>query len=173
MASDAVVVRAQPRTWLIVLSALNLLFLVLASLALGFFGLMSYTDSYSHDADRWWGLVGMSVSPVLFFSGLAAIAFLIVRKQPAWSASAVLLVLSLVGLGLLIVAGFGMLEGAKRRGGDWAGIAVLGSMIVGIVCPALTGLLALGAGLCLWAMRGYGQGSDGAENANAHRASEG
>ncbi len=152
MATDKSSVLSQPKPWLVILSWVVSVLLIPASLSLGFFGLMSYTDSYSHDADRWWGIVGMSEAALLFLSSVAATSFLILRKPAAWSASALLLVLALIGIGVLIAAGFGMLAAAKYRGGDWAALSILGSVIFGIICPTLAGLLAFGVGLCLWAL---------------------
>ncbi|OAI50729.1 hypothetical protein AYO44_05525 [Planctomycetaceae bacterium SCGC AG-212-F19] len=152
-ANDPASFSAPTNVWLVILSVVLLVLLILASLALVFFGVLSYTDSYSHDADRWWGMVGMTVAPLLFLSGASALLFLVLRKPLAWSASMALLVLTLVGIGVLIAAGFGMLAEAKRRGGDWAALGYLGSLVFGIGYPALVGLLALGSGLCLWTMR--------------------
>jgi hypothetical protein len=146
-------VSARPKPWLVISSIVLFSLFVLTSLALAFCGLLNYTDSYSHDTDRWWGIVGMTVAPLLFLSGAAAISFLILREPRVWSASVLLLLLTLVGIGVLIGAGFGMVADAKRRGGDWAAASYFGSLILGIGCPALVGLLALAGGLCLWTLR--------------------
>ncbi|HLX65170.1 MAG TPA: hypothetical protein VKX17_28135 [Planctomycetota bacterium] len=149
----AAVTNSKPKRWPVVLSVIIFLFLGAASLGLALFGGASYTDSYSHEADRLWAILAMIDAGIIFSASIAAFLFLFRRSETIWKATILLLVLSLAGDGVLIWAGFGMLADAKRRGGDWAGLSVAGSLILGIVCPALIGVAAFAGGACLSAAR--------------------
>lgn len=47
----------------------------------------------------------------------------------------------------------GMMAAAEQPGGAWDGFAVVGSLVFGILLPALLGLLTLGGGACLLVLR--------------------
>jgi hypothetical protein len=138
---------------LVVLSVIIFIFLGLASLGMALFGGGTYSDSYSHEADRLWGVVAMIEGGFMFLASIAAIASLFLRSKTIWRVTIILLVLSLAGVGVLIWAGFGVLADAKRRGGDWAAASIDTSLIFGIVFPALIGAAAFAGGVCLRAAR--------------------
>jgi hypothetical protein len=145
--------RPRARVWPIVVAAVLFVLVLPASLLLAVFGLAAYNDSYSHDSDRVWALIDVPVAGGLLLASFAALLFLIIRKQALWRAAVGLLALSLAGIVVLMVAGNAMVADTSRRGGDWAAAGVLGGLLFGMACPALTGLLALGGGACLWLIR--------------------
>jgi hypothetical protein len=128
--------------------------LLLASATLAFFGLMTYTDSLSHEqAERRWSVVCMVVAALLSLTSVSSILSLILRRRTAWSAAVGLSGLSMLGIGVLIWAGFSMLVANGHRGGDWAAVAGLARLLFGVVCPGLVGLLTLAGAWCLWSMQ--------------------
>src|SRR5262249_16334050 len=124
-----------PKTWHIVVSGLFTCFLLLASFALALFGAASYNDSYSHDADKMWGIASLAAGGLLFLASCGGLAFLCLRRQAIWYGGVSAHGISLLGLIVVVVAGFQMMAAAKQRGGDWGALAVLGSLIFGIVIP--------------------------------------
>ena len=139
---------ANPR--LVVLSVIIFMFLGLVSLGMAVFGGGTYSDSYSHEADRLWGVVAMIEGGFMFLASIAAIASLFLRGKTIWRVTIILLVLSLAGVGVLIWAGFGMLADEKLRGSDAIGIP---TFIFVVVIPALIGAAAFAGGVCLRAAR--------------------
>ena len=146
----AAVTPANPKRWPVVLSVIIFIFLGLASLGMALFGGGTYSDSYSHEADRLWGVAAMLEGGFMFLASIAAIASLVLRSKTIWRVTIILLVLSLAGVGVLIWAGFGQLADEKSRGSDAVGLP---SFIFGIVFPALIGVAALAGGVCLRAAR--------------------
>lgn len=124
--------------------------LLLASPLLGLGGWASYVDSYSHDADRFWGLVTTPIAGASFLCSAAALGWLALRKPLLASVAIWLGGLAIAGLGLSIYAGCGMVAEAHRRGGDYGGLAVIAGLFFGILCPAgLAALNSLGVLLLL------------------------
>src|SRR5262245_24384811 len=70
-----------PKTWRVVLSALLSAFLLLAALGLALLGGASYNDSYSHEADRAWGVASLATGGLLFAASCLALAFVFARRQ--------------------------------------------------------------------------------------------
>ena len=146
--------RATPRRrWPFVLAII--LFTVLGILGplLALFGGATRSDSYSHGADRLWGLVAMIEGGLNFLTTVAAFLFLFLPKNFIRIAVFILMALALLSDGLLIWSGCGMLAEAQQRGGDWAAVGVAASLLFGIVLPAAIGVLLIGGGLCLRAAK--------------------
>lgn len=144
---------ADPKTWQIVVLALLSGLLLLASFAFALFGGASYNDSYSHDADRAWGIASLVAGGFLLLASGSALLFLLARKQPIWYAAVTAHGFTLLAQAVVVGEGFLMMVDAKRRGGDWGALAVLGSLIFGILIPTIVGLLTLGSGYFLIRVR--------------------
>ena len=133
--------------WFISLAVFILL--LPGSLLLALFGLASLNDSYSHDADMLWGVLSAAEAALLILGSLASLAYLITRNQVIGKVAILFLVLSILGCFCDIAAGVQMFNASQHRGGDWAGFAVVGNLLFGILFPAVLGLLAAGGGACI------------------------
>jgi len=53
----------------------------------------------------------------------------------------------------VVAVGYGVMTDAQRRGGDWAGLAVLATLLFCVLVPSAIGLLSLAGAGCLLALR--------------------
>jgi hypothetical protein len=127
--------------------------LVLTSLALAYLGFGSYSDPSAGVKGRLWSMTAVAVAGFQFLANIVALTFVIRRDPAIWIASAVLLVVTLVGFVALIPAGFGMLAELQQSGTDYTGLGSVGCLIFGVALPMILGLLNLGGGACLLVLR--------------------
>jgi len=144
---------SRPSRLITVLAGSLFLLPLLASFILAFLGGGSYADSSGGPADRRWSVMALTVAGLLFLTNVLALAFLIWRRPVIWSIAAMLHLLTLVGFCTLIPAGFAMLTELQNSGKDYTGLGGVGCFIFGIALPTVIGLLNLGAGSCLLALR--------------------
>jgi hypothetical protein len=132
--------------------------MLLASLAAAAFSFAGYDEAHSSFAYRNAArerlcVVGTACGGVFALSGIVGILFLIFRKRVIWIVSLLASLGSVASVPTWIQAGQETLKDAKRRGGDWAGLNELSSMIDGIWVPSFLCFLAVIGLICVFCLR--------------------
>jgi len=132
--------------------------LLLASLAMAVYCYATYEEgqyskAYHNEAVAFCGQMGMLACGGFAISSAVGLTFVAIRKQLSWVAAMAISILSLGGLPGWIYAGLKAINHAKTRGGDWVGLAVVGSAVDGVAIPALFGIATLVAIICIFVLR--------------------
>ncbi len=132
--------------------------LLIASLAMAAFSYAAYHEArystaYHNDAAAYCGLLGVWACIGFAIASIVGITFVATRRRIAWVAAMVTSLLSLAGLPGWLLAGIGAIGRAKARGGDWAGLAMVGSALDGVILPSLFGVVTATALICLFTLR--------------------
>jgi hypothetical protein len=136
-----------------VLAATFFTLLLPVSLALGFLGAESLVDSGAGPLSRLWSVIAVCVAVLLFLTNFAALRFLKRRESKTWFPAARLIVLTLSGFFVLVLAGIAMFREVGSSGTDYTGLGGVGCFIFGIALPTVTCVLLLAGSAFLLAIR--------------------